>query len=240
MPVQPGTGTQTVELKGPLGSSRMPALCVSCAAPYGGFAVVESVFTRTHSDSPNTYVVGRLSVPLCVACLGRHNAERPPIDAVKRVLLMFRTPEVFAGIAPGAASLFVLWIAIPRFLRFDLISMGFFSALSGFFGLIAFFGFRAAWQDSERYAVQPPSSVSSAIRFSDDRADLFEPEHHTYILSNPQFAAAFIELNKALIWRPDGRQANVARQKRNLSYIVFGIVVACVVIYSLLDEFVWR
>ena len=74
------------------------------------------------------------------------------------------------------------------------------------------------------------------MRFTDDRSDLFETEHRTYNFRNPEFAAAFIELNKTRIWQPDGRRARVAQRKRKIAYIVFGIAAGAAVLYGFLED----
>lgn len=199
-------------------------------------AIVETSFRRSDSDSPDYYLIGRMNAPFCPACLSRHYTERPPIRFVDRVLMMFRVSEVFSGIMPAATALFILYIALPRFLRFDLISMAVFGALSAFFFFVAYWGFKDAWEKSERFAVRPPSSVTSSIQFSDDLSQMFESPRHIYTMRNLVFAEAFVELNRQRMWRPDGKPARVARRKRTLAYFVFGVLAAAAVVYGILDD----
>lgn len=235
--MQPGPGTRSIQLTGPLGSAALPPICANCAHPSAGHAVVESVFRRSGTDSPDVYLVGRMYAPFCHACRQKHDAERPPIRFFDRALMMFRTSEVLSGLAPAATALFILYIALPRFLRFDVISVAVFGGLAGFFFFIAYWGFKAAWEKSEQYAVRPPSSVTSSVTFTDDISELFEPERRIYTMRNPQFADAFIELNRQRMWRPDGRTARVAKHKRKLAYIGFGILAGAAVIYGMLKDF---
>ena len=197
---------------------------------------MERVFEVSGSDSPTYHLVGRMAAPFCASCLSQHYAERPPIRLVDRALMMFRTSEVLSGLAPAATGLFFLYVGLPKILRFDVVSIAFIGGLSAFFFFIAYWGFKAAWEKSERFAVRPPSSVTSAVSFSDDISESFEPERRVYTLKNPGFAAAFIEMNRDKMWRPDGRSAQVARRKRTVLYILFGILAAAAVIYGVLED----
>ena len=115
---------------------------------------MERVFEVSDSDAPTYYPIGRMAAPFCASCLTRHYAERPPIRFLDRALMMFRTSEVLSGLAPAATALFFVYVSLPRLLRFDVVSMAFIGGLSAFFFFIAYWGFKAAWEKSERFAVR--------------------------------------------------------------------------------------
>ena len=111
------------------------------------------------------------------------------------------------------------------------------SAVVGFFTLIAAANYRAAYAATARYAVIPRTSVTSAFEFSDNQADMFEPEHRLYFSRNEHFAQGLEVLNQDRIWHPGGRAAQAAVQKRNVLYVVLAIGAAVILSWDLIANF---
>ncbi|MDF1503586.1 hypothetical protein [Roseisolibacter sp. H3M3-2] len=72
--------------------------------------------------------------------------------------------------------------------------------------------------------LQPPTSVLAAANFSDDRAELFEPEHHLYTFRDPHFADRVRALNADRAWSGKSARARWARSARNALFAVFLVV----------------
>lgn len=71
-----------------------------------------------------------------------------------------------------------------------------------------------------------PTSVSSAIDFSDDRSELFDGERHLFRFENADVAARFSELNANRQWNPASPRAKTALTARRVviaAFIVFGL-----------------
>lgn len=228
---------ESVELTGPPGAVAFPSICARCAAPSAGFVAVEKVFTRSDSDGPTESFCQAINVPFCAACTLRHRAERPPMPIDKRVFQMFRSEKFWSGLGPLAFAMFLSWLVLKFLLRAELLGAGLLFGLAALFWAMAAFLIRSAWWDSHRITVQPPSSVTAAFDYSDDRRQLFEPEHHLYTMQNSVFSAAFVELNRSRIWRPDSRTARVAERKRNLLLKVVLVLAGLFFVYELLDDF---
>jgi hypothetical protein len=62
----------------------------------------------------------------------------------------------------------------------------------------------------------PPTSVLAAVDFSDDRAELFEPERHTFTFRDATFAEQFRSLNADRVWTGTSARARWARTARNV------------------------
>jgi hypothetical protein len=166
----------------------------------------------------------------------QHRAERPPLPTERRLLLVFRSGQFWAGVCPFGFAVFLAYLGLRFLLRPELVGAGIVFGLAVIFGIIGLYCFRLAWNDSHRFTVGPPSSVTQAFDFSDDLKELFEPERHRYTMRSTQFAAAFVELNRKRIWRPDGRRALVAERKRDLLVKVFLVVAGLIFVYGILDD----
>jgi hypothetical protein len=85
-----------------------------------------------------------------------------------------------------------------------------------------------------------PTSVLAAADFTDDRAELFEPERRTYTFRDPDFAERFRALNADRVWSGKSPRARWARTARRT---VFGLLLGFGAI-SVLNEWtggaLWR
>lgn len=72
----------------------------------------------------------------------------------------------------------------------------------------------------------PPTSVLAAANFTDDRAELFDPERRTYTFADPVFGAQFAALNAERLWDARAPRARRTRRLRTLlmiAVVLFGL-----------------
>lgn len=134
----------------------------------------------------------------------------------------------------------MFYLFAPAFLRslskLDLMGLLAFGAVLAFFAAIALGSLRAAWNETERFAVSPPTSVSRMVYWTTDISAMFESERHRYTFENPQFAEAMYDRNRSRLWNPSSPSARDAAAKRKIvKYVLIGIV-TLVVILGLLKE----
>ena len=192
---------------------------------------------EAYDDDGNTrYTATRLRVPVCSTCLQRHHAEGKFWSLPARLLLCFRSFLIIAVI--GASVMFSL--IAPAFLRqllkADLIGVLAFGAVLTFFGAIAAGSLRAAWNETERFAVSPPTSVSRMVQWTTDLSAMFEPEHRGYTFVNPQFAQAMLDRNRDRIWTASSPTARHAAAKRRVLKYVLVAIVAVFAVIGILKE----
>jgi hypothetical protein len=140
----------------------------------------------------------------------------------------------------GVGSSFMLYLFMPRFMgelfKADWIGIAAFGAVIAFFGLIAWWSFRAAYIETARHAVTPLTSVTRAFDFSGDVSDMFEGHRREYTLANAEFAEAFRFANQARQWNPHGGAAKIAQRKRERFKKVAYVVIGAVVLWALWDD----
>ncbi len=227
---------QELVLTGGLGEVALPDLCANCGYPTGERLLVEKVFERRDSDSSTSYSIARVNVPLCPTCLKLHRGEVKPVAPLTRLLLRFRSSTAIGGAFSGAFGLWLFPKLLPRMLSGDLTTLLMFSAVLGFFFLIAYGCFRAAWDETEHFAVTPATSITSAFDYSDNCAQTFDVERRIYTLRNERFAQAMLEANRERVWDPNSRRARTASRKRNVLFIVLAVAGGAFVIWEILRD----
>ncbi|MBL8215222.1 MAG: hypothetical protein JNK87_31170 [Bryobacterales bacterium] len=192
----------------------------------------------TYDDDGNTrYTATRLRVPVCSNCLQRHHTEGKVWSLPARLLLCFRSFLIIAVI--GASVMFSL--VAPAFLRNllkpDPIGILAFGAVLAFFAAIALLSLRAAWNETERFALSPPTSVSRMVHWTTDLSAMFEPEHHDYTFVNRQFSQAMLDRNRHRLWNPASPVARqAASRRRTVKYLLLAIL-ALFLLLGVLKEY---
>jgi hypothetical protein len=72
----------------------------------------------------------------------------------------------------------------------------------------------------------PPTSVLAAADFTDDRAELFDPERRTFTFADPVFGAQFAALNADRLWDARAPRAHRTRALRRvllIAVVLFGV-----------------
>ena len=227
---------QSFVLTGGLGEAILPDLCANCGYPTSERLLVEKVFEHRDSDASTSYSIARVNVPFCPTCIRRHREEVKPVTPLGRLLLCFRSGTAIGGAFSGAFGLWLFPKLLPRMLSGDLTTLLVFSAVPGFFFLIAYGCFRAAWDETEHLAVTPATSITRAFDYSDDCSESFDSERRIYTLRNEQFAKAMLEANRNRVWNPNSRRARTAARKRNVLFIVMGMGMGAFVLWEILKD----
>lgn len=169
---------------------------------------VRKVFFYQGDDEPATPVVVTHTPLFCQGCAAQHERElwRPGLaDYVKRFFAS--GGEVIGGIIAFGVGLFFLKEAVFKLslalLVFSCLPLGI-----GAWLLIH------NWRRTAHQFISKPTSVSSAVDFSDDDSSEHEPAWARFSIRDSACRRAFVELNRAQLWDPGGAEATVARQKR--------------------------
>lgn len=142
------------------------------------------------------------------------------MDLGTRLLLCFRSWMIIPALGGAVVSaIFAL-----QALRGGS-SAVFAAAAAAVFGAIGLAGLAAAWRDTRRLAIPPPTSVSGAFDFSDDISNLFESPRRRYFFHNAAFAQAFAAVNQSRRWNPAGASATRARLLRRALLVL--LILAC-------------
>jgi hypothetical protein len=203
-----------------------PPVCTCCAQPASRRFRYGQAFPRFGDEGQLLgYQVYHADIPLCAACLETQHRLAPPLSVVRRLLLLARTWFVI-GLAGGTlVCLYLLQMAWREVLRgrSALVEL----VIGTVFALIAIYHFRAAWNASRHLAIPPETQVTSALAFSDDLSQLFEPERHEYRFQNPVVAERFRAANAGRQWVADSSRARIASNGR---IVVVALVVAAAVL----------
>jgi hypothetical protein len=204
----------------------MPAVCVHCGQPAAERTWIEQLFEHRHSEGGTTFTIAPVAVPFCPGCTATHRRERRVVTPLARLGMMFRSHVMYAVVFQVALALFFLT-------RWDMVT----TVVAACFGLLAAVCARLAFNETRYLAVSPPTGVSRAFSFSPDVSSLFEPERRHYTLSNPQFAEAFMTVNRDRLWDPASPHALRAASKRSFAIAIGILIAAAVVIWGIYDEY---
>lgn len=134
----------------------------------------------------------------------------------------------------------MFYLFAPAFLRnlgkLDLIGILAFDAVLAFFAAIALLSLRAAWNETERFAVSPPTSVSRMVQWTTDLSAMFDPEHRQYTFVNRQFSQAMLDRNRHRLWNPSSPAARQSASHRRLVKYLLIAVAAILVVLGILKE----
>ena len=104
------------------------------------------------------------------------------------------------------------------------------AGIAGFFGVIGAVSLGGAYKETRRYAIIPPTSITSAVEFSSDHSDMFEPERRNYSFRNREFSEAFLAANRDALW--DGQKRVRASINRQFFYGAVAVAVAAVLAWQ--------
>jgi len=216
----------------------LPDVCAGC----GEFAKRRLYWEKPgeHYDSGAWYsstVVG-MRAPFCVQCLARHESEVTRTNAIKSVLLCFRSQAMIPAVLAGAAAVFAAAKLMPDPLSADRTDALLFVGVVGFFGLISLGSLWAAWRATRWRAVPPLTTVTGSFSFGGDESEMFEGERHRYAVVNEAFYEALLAANRDKVWKPGGARARRAGWTRKVMYAAFGVVVAVVALWEWIEPWV--
>lgn len=189
-----------------------PRYCVSCNAPANGRVPVQKIFKRVGMISggghDGTYkVVASFNVPFCHACIDRHKQEAVPLTWRNWLMAFFMGGML---IVP-AVYIFLLSLNLWRdFLlavaRSDLMTAVIYGPLCVLSLVPISMLFVVGRQLSRPYLVIPPTSITSAIDFSDrDRTRTFRFRHEGYAerfrQANREHLGAPKQSHRIIPWR---------------------------------------
>jgi len=214
------------------GKPVFPAVCANCCGAARGRVTVAKAFG--HGDG---WKVVAFRPFFCDACVAVHRAETKPDPTVLFRRLVYRWQLWIPALGSGWACSKVLPGLFDDLLRRDGQGILMSGALAGFFGFIALGCVAAIWMGSRHLAVRVPTSVTSAVEFSDDLSQTFEPSWRRFTMRNADYAGRFREGNRERLWnrsRPDAQRAMVLRYYgKYLLFAVLGIVA----VLAIADEF---
>lgn len=211
---------------------RFPGACPHCLQPANTPITVDRVFPQDDSEPRVTTFY-----PLfCASCAAAHmrQVKRPGMD------VFFRRLWKGGGTSFGP----VANSGIGLFLTPKLLPMVFNSGLAGLIplGVLAFFwgvGATCFWvvMGQTRYMTcAPPTSITSAVDFTDDLSDMFEPSWRRFTFQNPGYAKLFRETNAEWIWRKRGEKARTAASRRSMVMIATLAALGAAAVYGIYDD----
>jgi hypothetical protein len=215
-----------LELTGSPHQLVMPAICIHCGAAARERVWIEQRFEHHNSEGSPTYSMVPVAVPFCPACNATHQRERRAVSPLARLGMMFRSHIMYGVVCQVALGLFFL-------LKFSLPT----TIAAVFFLLLAAVCARAAYNETRHLAVSPPTSVSSAFVFSEDHSSMFEPERRFYTLRNPQFADAFLHVNRDRLWDAASPHAQRAAVKRSWAIAILIVLAMAVIIWGIYNDY---
>jgi hypothetical protein len=188
-----------------------PDVCPVCLAPARLSIPVERTVTLIVSDGEdNTTIhpVESFQVPFCAACVQRHRAEMAPPDPW---LPLWRATK---GGGEGVGGLIVCGVGFFFFYE-GLTKLSWIPIVFSFLPfLVGGFLVRQTWAKNRYLAVPGPTKVSSALDFTVDLSEAFEPAWRAFVFQNVEYAERFREANAHRLWNPRGAQAQQARKER--------------------------
>lgn len=110
----PSAPVHQVEVVGALWQAHFPSLCVRCGEASARNFPIYKLFYRMEADSPTSYLIGALEVPVCAVCLQLQEREQKPISPEIRGRLLRRWFfEVLPFFFPFGCAVWFLKIVIP-------------------------------------------------------------------------------------------------------------------------------
>jgi hypothetical protein len=199
--------SKSVEIAGVPKDLEFPPMCANCGNATSESLDVAKVFRRVSDDGPDSFALERAMVPFCPPCIMQHDNEVRKVSPSERLWMTCRGREALGVPAFAVLGLLMLYAEGRR-------PHPIFLGLAALFGCLAWYSYRTAYRDSERFAIPPLTSVTSAFDFTDTRARLFEREHRTLILRNDTFADSLIARNPTRLWTADDQAKSQAGWRR--------------------------
>jgi hypothetical protein len=213
------------------GKPVFPPVCVNCAAPAQARLTVSQAFPHGNGNNVVSY-----RPFFCDRCIATHHGEQQPDPTlfIRRLLHgKFLWIPIFGSSWALSVVMPSVWDAL---LRKDLNGLAISGLLAAFFAAIVLGCLIAIWGGSSHLAVKKPSSVSSAIHFSRDLSQTFEPTWRRFTFRNTAYTEQFRDANRHQLWtrsRPESQRAMILRHYGK--YVLY-ILIAVVAVFAIADE----
>jgi hypothetical protein len=216
-----------------------PDLCASCGVPSRARLTIEKVFERNSSDdTPRGYVVEAVRIPFCPACIAKHEGEAGRITLMSRMLLCLRSSMMISALGAVLFAGLLAQGARERAMYGDVSSVVVLGGVSALCVLAAIGCARVAYNETRRFAVMPPTSVTRHFDFSGDLSEPFDLPRRAYTPLNSAFGEAFFALNRDHVWDPASAQAMRASRHRGIVMAILLVVIVIVAFYDEIERFV--
>jgi hypothetical protein len=225
-----------VEIVGHLGAGKWPRICINCGSQPTRPFRIERLFTWASDEGDESWEVELMDVPLCPACADKHRRElrtAPFLDRIRRALTF---ENVLSALFPSLAFLFFTYKLLVYLFQAKWTTAVGMAIPVVLFGGIAGILLSQILSRSRRFGVPPDTSVSGFFTFSRDRKKLFEPSRRRYQFRNAQFAEAFLEANRLIVWDPRSEKAVNAAFYRRILQIAGVFAAGLFILWTIYDE----
>lgn len=235
----PGTSEDNVvPLMGRPRDIQFPRSCPHCTRPATSRLTVGRVTAHRDEESGElSHTVIVFHPYFCDACIAIHRTEQKPDPTLpfRRILHGWKLWIPLLG------SAWVCSIVIEPFLsalaKADRAGILINGGILTLFATVSFGCAIAIWAASRHLAITPPSSVTSAITFSDDLSRTFEPQWRRFTLRNAAYAELFRGLNRSRLWSRQRKEAQRALVLRYYGKILGFTALGILLVFALADEF---
>jgi hypothetical protein len=188
---------------------------------------IEKVFAKRGSDGARQ-VIDSFAPYFCDECVATCAKERTsdPWLPIRRILhgwvLWF---PILGSFIAGA---WVLGQSFPGQVQLGLVAF--------FWGITAWCCY-SIWRQTRHLAVQPPNSVTSAVDFTRNQSDWFEPPWRKFTFRNPEYAEHFRNTNRSRLWSSRHPSANRAAMLRYFSFWILAAAFGVAAVFAVAGEF---
>jgi hypothetical protein len=214
-----------------------PPICPKCGQAASTQLKVEKVFEDADDSSKSPHVES-FRVPFCAKCAREHYAE---MSAVPTSAYWKRFFTALPFLLPGGIA-FVLGLNFSRgglrdFLQGDFIGLILLGGVGLFcLGMSAWFLF-TAWSNTRHLTARPPTSITEAVDFTENRASLFDPVWREFTFFYPTYASRFAEVNAQRLWSPDHPRARLGSTLRWIVIIAVGLFLLALALVGVADKY---
>jgi hypothetical protein len=191
-----------------------PNRCPNCGQGANIPLAIEKAFARNMRRRSDDRVIVRFKIPFCHACALAHQHESPTRKRLLWRRLFRRGGSGFYMLLAGVATAYASWFdpfgkaaSFPVWQRI-LIPAGLLLLAATFFAI-------ALWQ-TRHMTILPPSSITSAVDFTDKLSTNFDPAWRQFLFRREDYARTFREVNRDRLWDTEGVEAERSEQKGRL------------------------
>ncbi len=213
-----------------------PPVCPKCGQMARTLLPVQKTFSYSSESHGAVRPVHEYRVPFCESCARQHASEQQPLGPWVPLL------RVLKGDGSNIGGLFVFGVGLfflSEALRTVSLALLVFSALPL---LVGGWLVRATWNKNRYLAVSPPTSISSTVDFSPNRAQAHESPWRAFSFQNDSYASRFREANANRLWDMNGAEARAARERRRRSHDrstwIVGVIFGAAFLWWLWDEMI--
>jgi hypothetical protein len=228
------SGPHRFELTGDPMKLQMPAVCAHCGHPGSHRILIQRAFAIRSNNNYRTHRIVSMSPAFCDSCLATHHREAQVLPPLTRLLNVFRSFLII----PLLASTFFLVLfgkwTLESLVKGDLAPIAFLGIAALFFGGVAALSLFTMIEQTQRYNIVPPTSVTRSVDFSNDISATFEPRRHRITAQNATFAQALFAAN------PDKHYTHQQRAhaalKRRVMFAIIAVAIGLGVLYGFLMD----